>query len=333
MKRSSILFALSAVLAAVLFASVKLTRTQRFLGTTKSPFTFHSTAEEVTEGIDLSGKTYLVTGSNSGIGLETVRVLVLRGATVIATGRTEDKVREATKSLPLGKGGKIVPLECELSSPESVKQFLTKAIKYQYDAIICNAGIMALPKLELVHGLEKQFFTNHMGHFLLVKGLLGSLKDDGRVVMVSSGANDMAPTVGIDFDNLDGSKGYNPLTAYGQSKLANVLMAWELAEQFKGTGKTALSLHPGVISTNLARHVDSWTMTVLRIVMPLFVESSKTIPQGTATQVFAAVHPNAKLANTTYYLVNTQEHLVHPAGNKQLANKLWKFSEDIARKL
>ncbi|KAH9260833.1 hypothetical protein BASA81_001300 [Batrachochytrium salamandrivorans] len=307
---------------------------KRFLDTTHSPFTAQSTAEDVTEGMDLFGKTYLVTGSNSGIGLETVRVLTLRGATVVAAGRTEDKVKEAIQSFvgKEGGNGQVIPLACELSSPESVKQFVAKASKYQYDAILCNAGVMMLPELELVHGLEKQFFTNHIGHFMLVTGLLGSLKSDGRVVLVSSSGNDLAPKAGIEFDNLDGSKGYSPMTAYGTSKLANVLMAWALTDKFQGTSKTAISLHPGVIQTNLQRHVSPVFNLLLPYVAPLFFESLKTIPQGAANQVFAAVHPNAKLAKTTHYLVNTQEHQVHPATSKDLANKLWNFSEEVVSK-
>ena len=153
-------------------------------------------------------------------------------------------------------GGQNVALACDLSNPASVHACVTAIIAtgVQLDAIICNAGIMGLPKLELAHGYELQFFTNHVGHFILVNGLLEQLSATGRVVMVSSAAHNQAPKGGIEFDNLDGSKGYGAWRQYGQSKFANILFAKELARRFVGTQRTANAVHPGIIKTNLARH-------------------------------------------------------------------------------
>src|SRR5205085_12218388 len=122
--------------------------------------------------------------------------------------------------------------------------------------ILCNAGIMALPKREIHHGQEMQFFTNHIGHFLLVTGLLGRLSQTGRIVMLSSDAHTMAPAEGIQFGDLTFEKNYRPWKAYGQSKLANLLFARSLAQRFAGTRQTANALHPGVIATNLGRHMN-----------------------------------------------------------------------------
>jgi hypothetical protein len=175
-------------------------------------FGYGSTAEQVTEGLSLSGRTIVVTGCNSGIGLETARVLAKRGARVIGTARTAEKASQALAGAGTG-------VACELADPASVRAcaVAVKALG-PIDAIVCNAGIMALPKRELAHGQELQFFTNHVGHFLLVTGLLDRLADDGRVVMVSSEAHRNAPPEGIRFDDLSFEKSYSPWTAYGQSK-------------------------------------------------------------------------------------------------------------------
>ena len=142
---------------------------------TKGPtgFSNASTAGDVTAGLSLNGKTMLVTGCNSGLGLETMRVLALRGAHVIGTARTQDKAAQAARSIQ----GKATGLACELEDPTSILNCITaiKAAGYKLDAIIANAGIMALPKLELTHRLERQFFTNHIGHFIFVTGLLDCL--------------------------------------------------------------------------------------------------------------------------------------------------------------
>src|SRR5580704_15171172 len=200
-------------------------------------FGYGSTAEQVTEGLSLAGQTILVTGCNSGIGQETCRVLALRGALVLGTARTKEKAAAACATLP----GKAVGYSCELSDPSSVRQCVAavKADGHRLDAIICNAGIMMLPKLEKSHGYELQFFTNYMGHFMLVTGLLEQLKDERRVVMHSSEGHRQAPVGVIEFDNRSGDKGYKPLTAYDQSKIADLLFAKELQRRFAGTKKTA----------------------------------------------------------------------------------------------
>src|SRR5688572_32142998 len=223
----------------------------RVLPRNRSGFGYGSTASDVTRDLDLRGRTILVTGGNSGIGLETVRVLAERGARVVASGRTREKVAQAVSGL----AGDIVPLACDLADPSSVRA-AASSIKAQglvANAVICNAGIMALPELKQAFGYELQFFTNHIGHFLLVTSLLEHVADDARFVIVSSNAHRRAPPGGIQFDNLSGDQGYNPWSAYGQSKLANLLFTKELAKRLSGTRKTANAVHPGVIRTNLTR--------------------------------------------------------------------------------
>jgi NAD(P)-dependent dehydrogenase (short-subunit alcohol dehydrogenase family) len=139
-------------------------------GVPLSAFGYRSTAEEVTQGIDLGGKTALVTGCNSGIGFETMRVLALRGAHVYGAGRTIEKATDACNSVD----GRTTPLAIELTDFESIsaatREF--RSSENQLDIIVCNAGIMELPELEQVNGIEKQFYVNHLGHFVLVNQLL-----------------------------------------------------------------------------------------------------------------------------------------------------------------
>jgi len=291
-------------------------------------FGANSTAEDVTAGLSLAGRTILVTGCTSGLGAEACRVLSLRDATVLGTARTQEAAERACAALP--KPGVGYP--CELAEPVSVRSCV-EAIQrdgHRLDAIICNAGIMALPKLQTAYGYELQFFTNHIGHFILVTGLLDALADDGRVVMLSSMAHGNAPAGGIQFDNLKGERGYSPWANYGQSKLANLLFARELQRRFAGTRKTAYAVHPGVIHTNLARSMGKLTDFALSIAAPFFL---KTIPEGAATEVFAAVHPKA-LPLAGQYLADC--NLGKPsnyAQDAELARRLLAVSEEIVRSL
>lgn len=293
-----------------------------------SGFGFSSTAEEVTEGISLRGKTFLVTGCNSGLGFESMRVLCLRGAQVIGTARTQAKAQEACAKVK----GDTLPLACELSDPVSVRACVA-VIRNQglkLDAVLCNAGIMAMPTLQKVHQLELQFFTNHIGHFILVTGLLDQLKDEGRVVMLSSAAHRRAPKGGIQFDNLSGDRDYRDWTAYGQSKFANLLFAKELARRFAGTRKTANAVHPGVIKTNLGRHMSPIMNAVFGWVGPLVL---KSVAQGAATEVFVATHPSVAQTSGAYFADCNVATPRADSNDPELARRLWEVSEKIVAAL
>jgi WW domain-containing oxidoreductase len=296
------------------------------LFTSKGPsgFGYGSTAEQVTEGLSLEGKTVLVTGCNSGLGEEALRVLALRGGRVVGTARTLEKAKAACEKVK----GSTVPLACELSEPSSVKACVEEVKRQglELDAIICNAGIMALPKPEQAFGHELQFFTNHIGHFILVTGLLEQLTETGRVVMLSSAAHFRAPKEGIQFDNLDGTKGYTPWGSYGQSKLANLLFAKELARRFAGTKKTANAVHPGVISTNLGRHMNPVARFFFGAFGPLVL---KDVPQGAATEVFVATHPSVATVSGEYFADCNLAKARADASDAAMAKKLWEVSEKL----
>lgn len=290
-------------------------------------FGYASTAEEVTAGLDLSDRTYLLTGCNSGIGFETLRVLGMRGGYVVAAARREDKARQALAEA----GVEGSPVRCELSDPASVRACVeeVRRLERPLDAIICNAGIMALPKPERRHGIELQLLTNHFGHFILVEGLVDRLADDGRVVVVSSTAHRQAPKEGIRFDDLAAERGYTAWGAYGQSKLANILFARQLARRLPGE-RVANALHPGVIDTNLSRHMHPALTAVASVVGSLFF---KSIPQGAATQCYLAAHPDGGKTTGEYFVdcnVATPSRLARDEG---LAEELWRVTERVVAEL
>ncbi len=294
-------------------------------------FGYGSTAEDVTEGLSLSGKTILITGCNSGLGLEATRVLAKRGARVIAAARTKEKAEAAADAV----GIMADPVACELADPASVRACVAavKAMGVKLDAVIANAGIMALPKLKQAFGIELQFFTNHIGHFMLVTGLLDALAENGRVVMLSSGAHMMAPKGGIEFDNLSGERNYKGWVAYGQSKMANLLFAKELARRFAGTARTANAVHPGVINTNLSRNMG-WAPILRQAVFGLAdILFFKTTPQGAATECYVAVNPKAASVNGAYLADCNVSKPRSDADDPALAKKLWEVSDEIVARL
>ena len=296
-----------------------------------SPFGSNSTAEEVTAGIDLTGKTALVTGCNSGIGHETMRVLALRGAHVFGAGRTLEKAETACAGIE----GQTTPVVVELTdfpgivaAADQVRARLRESGQ-GLDMLICNAGVMEIQELEQVNGIEKQFTVNHLGHFILVNQLIGPLgrAPQGRIVNVSSGAaTRAAPETGIEFDNLSGERDYDPGRAYGQSKLANVLFTLELSRRLGSTPITANAVRPGVIPTNLGRHLPQWQVWTLETLGKPF---TKTIPQGAATTCYVATSPDLRDVSG-YFFEHCNPH--RPGGqteNTGLAKQLWDVSEDL----
>jgi len=293
-----------------------------------SGFGYASTAADVTEGMSLAGRTVLITGCSSGIGQEALRVLALRGARVVGTARTLEKAEQACAAV----SGATLPLACELAEPASIERCIQalKQERVRLDAIICNAGVMALPELQKAHGYELQFFTNQIGHFMLVTGLLEALSSRGRVVVLSSTAHRQAPKGGIQFDNLDGSKGYAPWTAYGQSKFANLLFAKELARRFAGSERTANAVHPGVIRTKLQRHMHPLMSVVFGTFGPLAL---KNVAEGAATEVYVATRPELASVSGQYFADCNLARPRADAEDPALARKLWDTSEQIVANL
>ncbi|MFQ5610341.1 MAG: SDR family oxidoreductase [Woeseiaceae bacterium] len=295
-------------------------------GVALGPFGRDSTAEEVTAGLDLTGKTAVVTGANSGLGYETMRVLAMRGAHVIGTGRTAEKAEAACASIE----GRTTPVVLELSDLESCAGCAREiiAMDVPIDMLICNAGIMALPELQQVDGIERHFFVNHLGHFAFATPLLGQVRaaKQGRIVILSSLGHLWAPEEGIEFDNLAGAGEYDQNKMYGQSKLANGLYAFELARRLQGTNATANAVHPGIINTNLGRHMEDWKKVASSLFGWIFM---KSVEAGAATQCYVAASP-ALTDVSGYYFADCNPVVPDPKmEDPALAARLWKVSEDL----
>ena len=292
-----------------------------------SGFGFASTALEVTEGLDLTGKTIVITGVNTGLGRETARVLALRGAKIYGTVRSQEKALKVQEEL----GSSVHPILCDLSEPSSVNNAVDVLREFNspIDAIICNAGVMALPICHQKHGIELQFLTNHLGHFNLVISLLDLLVETGRVVLVSSRAHTNPYAEGIQFDNLEGTLEYSRWRAYGQSKLANLLFARELATRMPHSSQSAFAVHPGVIKTELVRHFNPLVRLGASLGGALFF---KSVEQGAATQSYVAVHPGISDLNGEYFSDNNVKESSDMGRDMDMAKRLWETSMAFVEK-
>jgi NAD(P)-dependent dehydrogenase (short-subunit alcohol dehydrogenase family) len=255
-----------------------------------SGFGATSTADEVLDGIDLTGKLAIVTGGYSGLGLETTRALVKAGAHVVVPARRRASAQEALAGLD----GVEVD-ELDLGDLESVRGFAERflASGRSVDIMINSAGIMACPETRVGPGWEAQFATNHLGHYALVNRLWPALAEGGaRVVSVSSRGHHNS---GMRWDDVHWTRSYDKWQAYGQAKTANVLFAVHLDKLGRDAGVRAFALHPGGILTPLQRHLPKEEMIERGWIdadgNPLNPAGFKTPSQGAATQVWAATSP------------------------------------------
>ncbi|XP_047080493.1 short-chain dehydrogenase TIC 32, chloroplastic-like isoform X3 [Lolium rigidum] len=318
-----------------------------------SGFSWASTADQVTQGLSAAGLTAIVTGASSGIGAETARVLAARGAHVVMAARNlaaAESVRQAV--LADNPAATLDVMELDLSSMASVRKFAAdfNAKGLPLNILVNNAGVMATPFTLSKDDIEMQFATNHVGHFLLTNLLLETMKKtcresnvEGRIVNVSSEAHRFTYKEGIRFDKINDEAEYSTFGAYGQSKLANILHANELARRFKeeGVNITANSLHPGCIITNLLRYhgiIDVLTRTLGKLVLknPNQVHFCTTIltfglccEQGAATTCYVALYPGAKGESGKYFSDSNVYEASEKARDMELAKKLWDFSVEL----
>ncbi|XP_068628620.1 retinol dehydrogenase 13-like [Battus philenor] len=290
--------------------------------------------------VKLFGKTAIITGSNVGIGKETALDFYRRGARVILACRSLEKAQEAKREIEekcqeLPETGVLVLEKCDLSSMKSVRDFTKKILDTEphVDILINNAGVMMCPKGETEDGFEIQFGTNHLGHFLLTMLLLPRIKNStpARIVTVSSKAH---TKYGINFDDLNYKKRrYNAMEAYSQSKLANVLFSRELAKKLKEhniEGINTYSLHPGVIKTELGRHMNETLFWGARKLFGVLLGPFMKSPElGAQTTIYCGI--DEKCANETgLYYSDCVVTTPHPnALNDEYAKKLWDISVEL----
>jgi NAD(P)-dependent dehydrogenase (short-subunit alcohol dehydrogenase family) len=302
-------------------------------------FSSRSTAEETSAGVDLTGRVAIVTGASSGLGIETARVLALRGAEVVTGVRRVDAGEEAKQTiLNSVPNAKIHVLELDLGSFASVREFVKnfKALNLPLNILINNAGVMACPFGKTKDGHELQFGTNHLAHFLLTELLLPVMKQtakdtgvQGRIVIVASSGHDLTYPQGIRFDKLDSEEGYDAYRAYGQSKLANLLYAKELAKRLKEENANVIvnALHPGVIQTGLARHMPKIAVVLMKTLGGFLL---KSIPQGAATSLFLATNPKVTVTGE-YWADSNIGARSKLARDDALAKKLYEVSLEITK--
>ncbi|MEM6709019.1 MAG: oxidoreductase [Pseudomonadota bacterium] len=273
--------------------------TERIQAPLSSGFHAKSTALEVVEGIDLRGKTAIVTGGYSGIGLETVRALVTAGATVWVPARRPAIAREALQAIDSKVPGRVRVQPMDLADIGSVNAFVAAFLAEvpALHLLINNAGIMACPLTRVGPGWESQFGVNHLGHFALAVGLKGALEAAGgaRIVALSSTAHIRGDVLWDDPHFKDTS--YDKWRAYAQAKSANALFALGADNRWQAQGIRAFSVHPGGIFTPLQRHLSDEEMTALGwknadgSVPPQVAALFKTPEQGASTTLFAATSP------------------------------------------
>ncbi len=262
-----------------------------------SEFGFASTAEEVLEGKDLSGRTAFITGGYSGLGKETARAMAAKGAHVIFAGRDQAKLDEAAQEIAAETGATVDTQQVDLASLDSVREAGADARGRfaKIDLLINNAGVMACPQGTTADGFEMQFGTNHLGHFLLTSELMPLVEkgERPRIVNLSSRGHHFAP-VDLDDPNFE-RREYDKWISYGQSKTANILFSVGLEDRYGAKGIHAIALHPGGIMTNLGRHMTqedmAWMMKRIEDNAKqsgVQAQGFKTIPQGAATTCWAA---------------------------------------------
>jgi NAD(P)-dependent dehydrogenase (short-subunit alcohol dehydrogenase family) len=258
-----------------------------------------STTDEVLSGVNLKSKRIFVTGVSAGLGVETARSLVAHGAQVVGAARDLNKAKTATAQVRQeaeANGGSFDLAELDLANLKSVRACADGLLAKGevFDVIIANAGVMATPFGHTANGFETQFGTNHLGHFVLVNRIASLIREGGRLINLSSSGHRYA-NVDLDDPNFERTT-YEPFVAYGRSKTANILFAVAFDKRHRGRGVRAAAVHPGGIQTELGRYVEAGRLEKLLedINRQLAAEGKgpfqwKSIPQGAATSVWAAV--------------------------------------------
>jgi NAD(P)-dependent dehydrogenase (short-subunit alcohol dehydrogenase family) len=311
-----------------------------------------STTEEVLSGIDLHGKRILVTGVSAGLGVETARSLAAHGAHIVGTARDLAKAEAATAQVrrDAAANGSFELIELDLASLASVRNCADQLLRKgePFDVIIANAGVMATPFSCTTDHFEMQFGTNHLGHFVLVNRIAKLLRAGGRLVNVASSGHRFS-NVNLDDPNFERTP-YDPFLAYGRSKTANILFAVAFDQRYRSRDIRATAVHPGVIQTELGRHMGPAMLKAMmdQLEKQLAAEGKrsfpwKTIPQGAATSMWAAVVAPAQEIGGKYCenchvghvvpedvaISPTSEGVRAYALDPNAAEALWKKSEEM----
>jgi NAD(P)-dependent dehydrogenase (short-subunit alcohol dehydrogenase family) len=310
-----------------------------------------STTEDVLSGVDLHDKRILVTGVSAGIGVETARALAAHGAQVVGAARDLAKAEKATAAVAkdaAAHGGSFELVELDLASLKSVRACADKLVDKgdRFDVVIANAGVMATPFGHTSDGFETQFGTNHLGHFVFVNRIASLMGAGSRLINLSSSGHRLS-NVDLDDPNFEHTP-YEPFVAYGRSKTANSLFTVGFDQRHRERGVRAAAVHPGGILTELARHMDPAQIeATLKQINEQAAEGKgvplKTVPQGAATSVWAALVASAEEVGARYCenchigdvvpddvtLGMTDEGVRGYALDPRNADALWRKSEEL----
>ncbi|XP_026057241.1 retinol dehydrogenase 12 isoform X1 [Carassius auratus] len=272
----------------------------------------------------LDGKTVIITGANTGIGKETAIDLAKRGARIIMACRDTEKADAALKEVKDASGNQdVVTSRLDLADSKSIREFAENINKEekQVNILINNAGVMVCPYGKTADGFEMQLGVNHMGHFLLTYLLLDLIKRStpARIINVSSMAHQWGT---INLEDINSEKNYDKQKAYSQSKLANILFTRSLAKKLEGSGVTAYALHPGVVQTELWRHLNKFQQAAMWVAKPF----TKTSVQGAQTSIYCAVAPELETESGKYYSDCTPAKCSQAAMDDEVAQRLWELS-------
>jgi NAD(P)-dependent dehydrogenase (short-subunit alcohol dehydrogenase family) len=285
---------------------------------------------EYTKPTLIDNKVVIITGANTGIGKETAIDLAKRGGKIYIACRDKGRGESALVDIRRESGSdKVYFLQLDLASLKSVREFSKKfhQLESKLDILINNAGVMACPKSITEDKFENQIGTNHLGHFLLTNLLLDLLKSSApsRIVNVSSKAHERGE---IYRDDLMLDKSYSPLKAYSQSKLANVLFTRKLAKDLQGTKVIVNSCHPGVVTTELARHFPRIVQFIMYTFLKTFL---KTPVEGAQTQIRLAIDPDLENVTGKYFYDCEEHEPASAAKDDETAEWLWKKSAELVK--
>ncbi len=279
---------------------------------------------------DMTGTTVVITGGNSGIGLETAAALATAGARTVITARDPERGAAAVKDLATRTGGDVSLVLFDLASLASVRAGAAELLDRfdRIDVLVNNAGIVLSDRRLTVDGYEMTFAVNHLGPFLLTSLLTERLVAGApaRVVNVSSTAHSQARH-GMPFDDLQSAARYSAMRVYGESKLANILFTTELARRLDGTGVTANCLHPGVVATGYARDGDTkgFLSMGIKVIRPFILSPA----QGARTSVYLASSPEVARTTGEYFVKCKVKQPKAPARDAEAARRLWEVSEQL----
>jgi retinol dehydrogenase 14 len=278
-------------------------------------------------GGGMGEKVCLITGATSGIGKATAIGLARMGASVVMVGR--DRGRGEAALAEIKEKSAHVSVDLMLADVSSQVQIRRLADEFndtypRLDVLINNAGVFLSKRLTTADGIEMTFAVNHLAYFLLTNLLLDVLKASApsRIVNVSSGAQGNGT---IDFDDLQGEKGYKGTKAYSQSKLANVLFTYELARRLEGTGVTANCLHPGAVRTNFGSGSSGVFGFMVRALRPLMISPEK----GAETSIYVASSPEVEGVSGRYFVKRAEARSSDKSYDERVASRLWEVSAEL----